>query len=313
MDDDCDCDEVVVIPRSERPHHEPYDTEDSVYLNALNFLKTVVWVYDQDHWRQFFANNAALSLWNCATLRDFLKKDFRDNSDATDKFLLSAARKFRKAIDSGQTPPVVKTQWTIYPNGVPIRYGLTYSAHVRPCDGKVLMMIEASEPDPSSSVQIRSLEVLRHTTSMITLYNIVGHVVLQNVIGEAELVPENGEQLASINNKNSQIDPEHFLPYFKDRQDVYDLLEIVNKGDSVLKKVKVRLRKGKRIHLVHASKVVDPVTGKDAILVQEEDITLAVRQQKENLAFKMANKYKDEFLANTSHELRTPLHGKFYF
>jgi len=89
MDDDGN-----IIPRSERQFHEPYPVDASSYLSALNYLKTAVWVYDQDHWRQFFANSAALKLWNCPSLKDFLNKDFRDNSDATDKFLCSTARKF---------------------------------------------------------------------------------------------------------------------------------------------------------------------------------------------------------------------------
>lgn len=75
---------------------------------------------------------------------------------------------------------------------------------------------------------------------MITLYNLDGDVILQNINAQAK-IPLKTEKSGKIFRKISSqlatkpagINPEHFLPYFVNRQDVHNLLENMMKGDHV--------------------------------------------------------------------------------
>jgi signal transduction histidine kinase len=143
---------------------------------------------------------------------------------------------------------------------------------------------------------------------MVTLYDMSGKILLQNVTSAADL------QLG----KEIGLTTETFLPYVLNRNDAEKILNSILEGREITLQTKVLTKKGKRYHLIRALKILDPTNGGDMILIHEEDITETVKQQKESTANKMAasvalkqQKLKDRFLANTNHELKTPLHGDY--
>jgi len=287
-----------------RLQHPPVLPETLAHLAPLNYLQTPVWVYIPAHWRQAWANVAALRLWNCATLEDFLAKDFRDNSEATERFFSALPIRIAKAEMAG-LPGQVKTMWTIYPHGKPIVTQMTFSSLPLPPPYKdtPAVLVEAIPQDTVLGDTLRSLEALRQLTTMVTLYDRYGNIVLQNNTALTELPLEPAAPATSLDEKS-------LLPHVRDRCAIHTLVQTVfEKGEQMCTQVKVRLPHGKRYHQLTALRLADPITGGHLILVQEEDVTATVREQKGTAAHKLANKLKDDFLANTSHELRTPLHG----
>jgi len=320
----------------------PYNPFEVRHLEPLNYLASSVWIYDPFRWRQCFANRAALVLWNAKSLEEFQQKDFLDNSAATDKFLFGLVEKFGKTVKIiPSTPGTIdpssyqssKTLWTIYPLGKPIVLTLSYSPHLFPLElcgnqlplnyhefewqtkYKLLLMIEASPQDPIIADTLRSLEMIRHVTAMVSLYDLKGSVILQNCAAQTELHIERDNREPAqkddtpLTDQKIEIDWKTWLPYISAREHVQYILECLNNKKEVQLQVEVKLPDKTRYHLLNVKTIRDPVTGKQLILVHEDDITNTVDQQKENIETLLANKIKDEFLANTSHELKTPLHG----
>lgn len=67
---------------------------------------------------------------------------------------------------------------------------------------------------------------------MITVYDLQGNVALQNLNAEGEMQSDSDSNTTAKINSGS-IDYNTFLPYFKKREDVKELLEKVLKGDQV--------------------------------------------------------------------------------
>ena len=108
-------------------------------LVALDLLTTPVWVFDTQRRCIWWANRAALTLWNAADLDELLARDFAgEMSDVTAARLREYLRRFR----AGET---VLEQWTIYPRGHPQTVDCTCSG-VRIEDGRMAMLVEARPP-----------------------------------------------------------------------------------------------------------------------------------------------------------------------
>lgn len=142
---------------------------------------------------------------------------------------------------------------------------------------------------------VRKLEMLRHTSALIMLYDMQGNSVVQNVKAEMELdseVTQSNESGTGNSEQGTSINADTFLPHFRDRNDVRKLVDGVLKGETVRMQAKVITSKGKRYHLIKALKILDPLTGNHLILIHEEDVTDAVKQHKEAVATKLADKLK---------------------
>jgi hypothetical protein len=71
-----------------------YDRED---LKAFNLLTQPIWVFDIERKAIWWANKAALELWNAETLDSLLSRNFADAmSEATERRLADYMEKFKK-------------------------------------------------------------------------------------------------------------------------------------------------------------------------------------------------------------------------
>ena len=81
-----------------------------------------------------------------------------------------------------------------------------------------------------------------------------------------------------------------------------ECIEAIKRGEAWEKEIQVNTATGEEWHSFAARKTKDPVTGKEAILVNEIDIS---RRKK----LEESNEQKDAFLNMVSHEIRTPING----
>lgn len=274
-------------------------------LQVLNLLQNPIWIFDIKRLQMRWANRASLHLWNATSLDDLLSRNFKDVSESTQIRLQTYLRQF----EQGQT---LIEQWTFYPEGQPISIPCRCSGiEIEP--GHLAMLVEGLV-DSSQQVDqdtLRSIEALRHTSVMISLYTLEGVAVLRNpaalrCYGETTRV--DGTQ------KNE------FLSRFVEPEVRQQADRALDQGQVFSIETQVHTLAGIRWHGLDARLTNDPVTGKTMILVNEKDITvqqialttlketeIQLRQTNEELA--QATRLKDEFLANMSHELRTPLNA----
>lgn len=73
-------------------------------LELFNVLKHPVWVFDIERKAMWWANEAALVLWNADSLQNLLERDFaHDMSDATSKRLTECLRRYEKGETLSET------------------------------------------------------------------------------------------------------------------------------------------------------------------------------------------------------------------
>jgi hypothetical protein len=71
-----------------------YDRED---LKVFNLLTQPIWVFDIERKAMWWANKAALDLWNAETLDSLLSRNFADAmSEASERRLADYMEKFKK-------------------------------------------------------------------------------------------------------------------------------------------------------------------------------------------------------------------------
>ena len=229
-------------------------------LRALDVLRAPVWIFDLDHGVKWWVNLAAVALWGASDREELLART-SSMSEATRTRLEVHRRRFER----GET---TQERWTFYPDGqAPLLAECTLSG-VWIADGedaapRLAMLVEARplaawEVDP---LERRSVEALRHVGEPVSLYTPEGAVLLRNpaamrALGEPEAVPKDSDALG---------------------------LSFVVPGEAALARaaldgevrrfdVRLRTAEGERMHSVEARRTLDPVTGKEALLVCSRDV-----------------------------------------
>ena len=319
-------------PTEESHRPVPLYRPDRIYskeqLEVFDILVHPVWVFDIDHRQMKWANEAAVALWNAASLSDLLARNFEDMSEATVTRLETYQQRFRNGLN-------VVDQWTFYPKGEPKTVQVT-------CSG---LRLSAAEPNPSMFVEgipvqnvdpemLRGVEMLRHLPVPIGQFDLeTGQCMYQNPQATLKCVAQiNNENINESNNsfknnsstrsdgteehsENDAKQPDHedtvqvgFLERFVDPavgRDVWNQLQQSADPKFTLHlEADINTRHGPRWSSVQLRKSSDPVTAKPIILYSSKDMSDAIRARKE----KEASIKKSEFLAIMAHEIRTPLH-----
>jgi diguanylate cyclase (GGDEF)-like protein/PAS domain S-box-containing protein len=105
-------------------------------LSSLNILTSPAWVFDTERVRIWWANAAALRVWNASDVEELRARDLgADMSDATAARLRHCLRR----VAAGET---VLEQWVIHPTGQQASLACTCSG-VYIEDGRLAMLVEA--------------------------------------------------------------------------------------------------------------------------------------------------------------------------
>ena len=116
-------------------------------LTVFDLIEHPVWVFDITMKSMWWANTAALTLWNSDSLDELLHRNFKDMSDKTERRLAEYLVKF-------QTQPgfKIKDQWTFYPNGQGAKHVITLASGIlidspEEEEPRIVMLIEGVHKD----------------------------------------------------------------------------------------------------------------------------------------------------------------------
>ncbi|HEY9838021.1 MAG TPA: GAF domain-containing protein, partial [Vampirovibrionales bacterium] len=228
-------------------------------LASLDVLVSPIWIWDCDQKQVWWANAAALNLWQVQSIAELPEGNwshpFDENSSGIERDL--------QQLQQGTT--VVK-QWTFQTDGEPISIRCACSG-IRIESGRMGVLVEGmTEVMKRHDWELwRSNEVLRQATVMISLYKADGTMVMQNPVakrcyGEEEKRGEN-----SIKNSWKQR--------FVSSSDAERALNCIEAGNVFYHETQMQTLHGVRWHAVEIRNAKDPVTGDRAVLVNEKDIT----------------------------------------
>lgn len=238
---------------------------DIVHLKAFDLLQNPIWIFDIEDWQMRWANQASLYLWNASTRQQLASHNFRDMLSESTRIRLQS---YQQQFEQGQT---LSEQWTFYPGGEPVSVGCRCSG-IRIDGGRLAILVEGTvETAPQIEPEtLRSIEAIRHTTLMVSLYTLEGVPLLQNpaalrCYGDA-LHPGSATDNA-------------FVSRFVDSQVAERAMAVLKSGEVFSTEAQVITLAGIRWHGMDVRCTNDPVTGNPMLLVNEKDIT--DRQQTE--------------------------------
>ncbi len=223
-----------------------------------------MWIVDPGGGLRWWANGAALRLWNAASLAEWAERNIsQPPSEATRTRLQSMMRRLAQ----GETPV---ERWTLYPDGAdPVAVECTLSA-IYICDqrgepGRLALLVEgrplvAGEGDP---IERRSYEALRHLSERVSVYAETGEALLRNPaalrdFGELARPGQAADQFVS-----SFVEPGQA-----------DAARAQIKQDRVFRAdLQARTLAGAAWFDTEVRRTLDPVTGRPVLLVTQRDIS----------------------------------------
>jgi PAS domain S-box len=232
-------------------------------LLTLDALKSPVWLFDTDRCCMLWANRSACDLWGADNMPTLLARDFASS-------LSNASRtQFRLYRDAFARNETVREQWTFYPRGRPVTVDCLCSG--RPYDGRTAMLVEGRVVPQSGAedAERRSVEALRHSPEMVSLYRNDGAVLMRNPAAQSAfdaLLPDESDRFAA-----TVADPAEALAL---RCSLADNKE----HTTVIRALTVH---GERWHEVALRAISDPATGRPAVLAIQHDVTERMRLQRE--------------------------------
>ncbi|MEH2352709.1 diguanylate cyclase domain-containing protein [Nostoc sp.] len=227
-------------------------------LIAFDRLQTPVWIYDIQNLQMWWANQSALPIWNAQSREELLSRNFSDVSVSTHTRMQSYLQEFQQ----GKT---ITENWTFYPEGKPVSLRCIFSG-IQIEEGRMAMLVEGSTEiiNQIDRETLRSIEALRHTTVMISLYTMDGVPLMQNPAAlrcyRDTLYP---------NSSAENI----FLSHFVDKSVGQQAMKAINFGEAFSIEAQVFTTEGIQWHGMDIRCTRDPVTGNSIILVNENNIT----------------------------------------
>lgn len=228
------------------------DTIDPRELMAqVDRIATAMWVFDFDRKRIVWANHSALDVWGATSVSELRKRDL-----GVDMSRAVAERLDQYRADFCRGDATFSENWTIYPNGIPKTLQVVFRG-LRLRDGRMAMLCEGTVNHDIRPETLRSAEALLHTPVMISLFSRNGAPLYRNPASRA-----------------SQIDPDLTLHNRLVDATVADALTgALDYGSDCKVVAQTRTNRGIRWHEITARICRDAVTGVQAYLVSEIDVT----------------------------------------
>ena len=262
-------------------------------MEVFNLLHQPLWVFDIEKKSMWWANRAALDLWNAESLESLLARDFADMSEATVQRLGEYMLKFQRG-------EFVNETWTYFPkNRGPTTVDVTMSG-ILVENGRMVMLNEGKEiPKENLDLSaLRGVEMLRHLPVSVSQFDHDGVLMHQN--------PEFGANYFDLDATKNQKQSFRFQDMFVDEEVGSEILkQVVENGKDYCGEVQQCTVNGLTWSAIKVRKSRDPVTEDPVVLYSARDITDVIKAKKEA---DDANLQKSEFLAVMAHEIRTPLH-----
>ncbi|MDZ8259675.1 diguanylate cyclase domain-containing protein [Nostoc sp. ChiQUE01b] len=227
-------------------------------LIAFDRLQTPVWIYDIQNLQMWWANQAAVHIWNAQSREELLNRNFSDVSESTHIRLQSYLQEFQQ----GKT---ITENWTFYPEGKPVSLRCIFSG-IPIEQGRMAILVEATTQliNQIDRETLRSIEALRHTTAIVSLYTMDGVPLMQNPAAlrcyRDTLYP---------NSSSENI----FLSHFVDKSVGQQAMKAINFGEAFSIEAQVFTTEGIQWHEMDIRSTRDPVTGDSIILINEKNIT----------------------------------------
>lgn len=224
---------------------------DSERIATLSRLCNPIWIFDIDTSRVHWANEAALGVWRSPSLAELTTRDLgKDMSE-------SVARRLRQyQLDFASSDARFSELWTLYPRGIPRTMRVMFSG-IRLDDGRVAMLCEALGEQQADPETLRSAEALLHTPVMITLYDQRGVALYRN--------PAARHDVASASSMLQQ--------HFADASEGAGFVNALRSDGSALQLCRVNSAAGERWHRISARRCRDAVSGHEAWLFSEIDVS----------------------------------------
>ena len=224
---------------------------EKVAIKHLDELNIALWIFDIDLSRVAWANKAALVIWNAEHLDDLTSRDM-----SNDMSVSVAERLKQYQEDFIASNAAFSEVWTLYPGGVPTTLDVAFKGF-RFDDGRMGMLCEAKAQRIDTPEGARSSEALLHTSVMISLYDCDGNPLYRNPAARASL-PQGLLRLKDC---------------FVKEADYEKMIDQVELHGGCRQSARMQTSKGIRWHEITARECTDAVTGKNAFLLSETDIT----------------------------------------
>jgi len=227
---------------------------------------------------------SALKVWNAKSREELLKRDLSEDMSPSVKVRLHQYQ--TDLVDPNRSFQEI---WTLYPPGKPMTLDVVFRGHTLD-DGRLAMLCEGTIDKSREPETLRSAQALIHTPVKISLFSATGEPLYHNPAARGARA---NLDLGLVERFDNLKDGEDFFAALKETRS---------------HKVAARMATtaGPRWHEINGSRCLDSVTGSEAYLVSEVDVTELKEAERRA---ETADRAKSEFLANMSHELRTPLNA----
>lgn len=213
-------------------------------------LKTPIWVFDIDGNCLAYANEAANRLWEADNEDEMRLRNFDDMSTTVRERL----KQYQEAFVADDRS--FSELWTLFPKGHPVHVKVVYTGF-RLDDGRIAMMCEAQTDLDEEPETIRSAEALMHTDVMIALFSVDGEALYTNPSSRRSLIDASSAFRKRIDDTDTHAE---ILGELRECGEYSGVLQVLT-------------RAGKRWHNISIKSCFDAVTGFEAHLVTEVDVS----------------------------------------
>ena len=223
--------------------------EQDPKLQALDALSLPIWLIPEHETRIMWGNQSAVSFWGVASKDELIEERTYNAGTTTISRIKLAQEHIKQGVRTSE-------QWTLYPHGQPVSCNVTTSPFTL-ADGTVCAIVEVDPHAQSTNTQelLRGMEVLRHTSAMISVYSEMGHLIMHNPAAQKAF----GTQ-------------RRLEQRFEDPSEVLTLMSALQRTRAHKTSAMAKTQHGVRRHNIEIRLTRDPMSGQTIMLVHANDV-----------------------------------------